>query len=230
MKIAVIGALAEEIAFITAGLSEVVTQTEAHIQYHVGQFAAHMVVVAQPGIGKVNAVLGVANIKQHFAPDVLINTGSAGSLSSKLAIGDVVIADQLAYHDVDNRVWGYQFGQVPQMPAYYAVDAQWVGLAPQLAASISDFAIHVGLITSGESFIADDQQRTQIKHHFSQVQAVDMESCAIAQACYTLQQPYVVIRAISDTANDAAAQNHEANLKLSCRHAAQSVLALLGII
>lgn len=230
MKIAVLAAVQTELEATIQQLQNAQKQSVRHQQYTTGQVGRHEVAVMLTGIGKVNAALNTTAIVEAFQPDYVIDTGSAGGLANHLNVGDVVLADQLVYCDVDNRSWGYRYGQVPGMSLRYEVDQDLLQRGLAVSKSLTHFETVQGLITSSDSFITDSQARANILEHFPEVCAVDMESCAVAQVCSVLQQPYLIARAISDDASDSATEVQDANLALAGKHSADWVVNFLQAI
>lgn len=205
MKIGIIAAMAEELALL---LEQLENRTEAiHLgrTYYEGQLGSHEVVLVQSGIGKVMSAMSVAVLVGQYQVDAVVNTGSAGGVGSGLAVGDVVVADCLAYHDVDLTAFGYPYGQMSGQPLYFEADEQLVDTFRKALAG-HQLGNHVGLIATGDSFIAGSEQLDKIKAAFPEVLAVEMEGAAVAQAAHAVGVPFVVVRAMSDNAD------HEANL------------------
>lgn len=140
-----------------------------------------------------------------LAVDALINTGSAGAVAPGLKIGDVVVASKLAYHDVDLTAFGYDYGQMSMQPLYFESDSTFVETFEKVLAQAS-IDSKIGLIATGDSFIAGQDKIDAIKGHFPEVLAVEMEGAAIAQAAHSVKKPFIVVRAMSDTAA------HDANI------------------
>lgn len=202
MKIGIICAMDEELKTLVDQLENPGKQTRHGFIFHTGSIGRHEVVLVQSGIGKVMSAMAVVLLADIFEVDSIINTGSAGALDKSLKIGDVVIADKLAYHDVDVTAFGYAFGQMAQQPLYYESSKYFVSELKKVVADAK-----IGLITSSDSFIASPTKIIEIKEHFPEVLAVEMEGASIAQAATALHKPFVIIRAISDTAD------HDANVK-----------------
>ena len=133
----------------------------------------------------------------RFGVDLVMNTGSAGGFGSSLEIGDIVIGTELAYCDADVTAFNYAYGQMPGMPARFAMNQDFLPSIEQAIAKV-DLKSHTGLIVSSDSFIHTREQRTHILKHFPDVMASEMEGAAIAQACHAFGVPFIVIRAISD--------------------------------
>ncbi|QSR12119.1 5'-methylthioadenosine/adenosylhomocysteine nucleosidase [Lactococcus sp. LG606] len=202
MKLGIICAMEEELRTLVENLDNASKITRHGYVFHTGSIGRHEVVLVQSGIGKVMSAMAVTLLVEVFSVDGIINTGSAGAVNHELKIGDVVVADKLAYHDVDVTAFGYAFGQMAQQPLYFESSKYFVS---ELKKAIENPV--VGLITSSDSFISSDGRIAEIKRHFPDVLAVEMEGASIAQAATALKKPFVIIRAMSDTAS------HDANVK-----------------
>ncbi|MFC5631142.1 MULTISPECIES: 5'-methylthioadenosine/adenosylhomocysteine nucleosidase [Streptococcus] len=205
MKIGIIAAMEEELRTLIPHLKNAKESKVLGKNYYTGKIAQHEVVLVQSGIGKVMSAMSVAILADHFNVDAIINTGSAGAVSDGLMIGDVVVADKLAYHDVDVTAFGYSYGQMAGQPLYFESDSHLVFIF-QKALHEKQLSSHIGLITTGDSFIASQEKLNGIKANFPEVLAVEMEGAAIAQAAQNIGKPFVVVRAMSDSAN------HDANI------------------
>ena len=202
MKLGIICAMEEELRTLVENLDNASKITRHGYVFHTGSIGRHEVVLVQSGVGKVMSAMAVTLLVEVFSVEGIINTGSAGAVNHELKIGDVVVADKLAYHDVDVTAFGYAFGQMAQQPLYFESSKYFVS---ELKKAIENPV--VGLITSSDSFISSDGRIAEIKKHFPDVLAVEMEGASIAQAATALKKPFVIIRAMSDTAS------HDANVK-----------------
>lgn len=224
--IALIGAMPPEISLLQESLQNLRSEHLADFDIYCGEYAGKNVVLALSGIGKVNAALSTALVLQH-RPDFVINTGSAGGLGSGLKVGDVVIGTQTAHHDVDVTAFGYAIGHVPQMPARFESDPALCAAAEKAAAAFEHAAVHCGLIVSGDQFVHSSESVAEVRRHFPDAQAVEMEAAAIAQSCHRFSVPFVVVRAISDLADEEADTSFETFLKTASVHSAKMVLQLI---
>lgn len=224
--IALIGAMPPEISLLQESLQNLRSEHMADFDIYCGEYAGKNVVLALSGIGKVNAALSTALVLQH-RPDFVINTGSAGGLGSGLKVGDVVIGTQTAHHDVDVTAFGYAIGHVPQMPARFESDPALCAAAEKAAAAFEHAAVHRGLIVSGDQFVHSSESVAEVRRHFPDAQAVEMEAAAIAQSCHRFGVPFVVVRAISDLADEQADTSFETFLKTASVHSAKMVLQLI---
>ena len=147
-------------------------------------------------IGNVEVILvGTMEMIQHYAPDIIVNTGVAGGIDPLTQVMDIVVGENMVYHDV----WcgeGNEYGQVQGLPARFVSDKELCKLALSVA---HEGNVYGGLICSGDKFITDKEELTEIKKRFPEGMAVDMESCAIAQVCYMCGVPFLSYRIISDT-------------------------------
>ena len=184
-------------------------------------------VLVLSGIGKVNAAVSTSWVIHQFAPDCIINTGSAGGLGKGLKVGDVVIGETVAHHDVDVTAFGYVWGQVPQLPAVFASDENLIRQAEKAAQVFEGAAVTQGLIVSGDRFVHSSKGVAEIRNHFPEVKAVEMEAAAIAQTCHQLEVPFVIIRAVSDSADEKADISFEEFLKTAAVSSAKMVTEIV---
>lgn len=227
MKIGIIGAMDEEVQSLQEQLQNKTLETFAGTEYWTGQLQGQDVVLARSGIGKVAAAITATLLCEHFDVDCLINTGSAGGIGKNLHIGDVVISTRLAYHDADVTAFGYAPGQMAQMPLYYEADAQLMEKAKQAAQKVA-LPVHIGEIVSGDQFVHSQEKIAEIQAQFPQALANEMEATAIAQVAYQFQKPFVVIRAMSDVADEEAHLSFDEFIQEAGQRSAEMVCALLA--
>ena len=181
----------------------------------------------QSGIGKVASTIATTLLIDNFKPDCVINTGSAGGFDPSLNVGDMVISSEVRHHDVDVTAFGYEIGQVPQMPAGFAAHPKLVEAAEQTIAQISEVKTLVGLICTGDSFMCDPVRIEKARNDFPTMLAVEMEGASIAQTCFALNTPFVVIRSMSDIAGKESPQSFEEYLETASINSSKMVVALL---
>ncbi len=227
MKFGIIAAMEEELKTLLLALEDKKEVVVLGKTYFEGRIGRHEVVLVQSGIGKVLSAMSVAILAETFGVDAIINTGSAGAVSEGLAIGDVVIADRLVYHDVDVTAFGYAYGQMAGQELYFLADSELMAKLQAVLAQEGQ-ASYLGLIATGDSFIADPDRVAAIKHHFPEVLAVEMEGAAIAQAAQAAGKPFLVIRAMSDTAQGDANITFDEFILEAGKRSAQTLLALLN--
>ncbi|MBR4774083.1 MAG: 5'-methylthioadenosine/adenosylhomocysteine nucleosidase [Bacteroidales bacterium] len=162
-----------------------------------GRLGDNEIVLWQCGIGKVNAAVGTMRLVQEHHPDAIISTGLAGGIDPLMQVMDVLAATQAVYHDVDcGAGLGCQRGQVQGLPVRFDADPQLLDHALKVQ---TNSTLRTGLICTGDQFITDRERQNDIKRHFPDGLACDMESAAIAQTCYLLKIPFLSLRVISDT-------------------------------
>ena len=231
MRIGVIGAMHLECEFFREALKDSSNTDYLDIKITQGSWAGHQVCLLESGIGKVNATLATEWLAREFNPDLVINTGSAGGIKEGAQVGDFVFADKVCHHDIDVTPIGFDFGELPRLPVYYAIKQSWLQLLEQVAtgckASRHIDQYHTGTIASGESFIYHDHQVAQIKSRFDAVVACEMEAAAVAQVCYLHGIDYLVLRNLSDVAGDHAAINFNQYIEQAGRKSTALVLAFL---
>ncbi|MFE6167636.1 5'-methylthioadenosine/S-adenosylhomocysteine nucleosidase [Viridibacillus arvi] len=227
MKIAVIGAMEEEVELLRATLENTTSTTIANSEYTIGTYKGHEVILLKSGIGKVNAGMSTTILLHQFKPDVVINTGSAGGFDENLEVGAVVISDEVRHHDVDATIFGYEMGQVPQMPAAFKSDEKLRKVAEEAVAELGEHQFATGLISTGDSFMNDPERVALVRSHFPQMKAAEMEAAAVAQVCHQFGTPFVVIRALSDIAGKESNISFEEFLPVAAKHSTEIVLRVI---
>jgi len=225
--IAVVGAMEQEIELLRESMTNVKHVSFGKFSAYEGELAGKRMVLVLSGIGKVNAAVSTSWVIHQFAPDCVINTGSAGGLGKGLKGGDVVIGETVAHHDVDVTAFGYVWGQVPQLPAVFVSDSNLIRQAEKAAQVFEGAAVTQGLIVSGDRFVHSSEGVAEIRSHFPDVKAVEMEAAAIAQTCHQLEVPFVIIRAVSDSADEKADISFEEFLKTAAVSSAKMVTEIV---
>lgn len=226
-RIALIGAMDQEIELLKETLHNSQTQTVAGYPFYTGELDGVDVVLLKSGIGKVNAAIGTALLLQRFEPDCVINTGSAGGFDAGLDVGDVVISDEVRHHDVDVTVFGYEPGQVPGLPAAFTADPLLARLAEECVGQMPHVNTVRGLIATGDSFMNCPERVAKTRLLFPSMKAVEMEAAAIAQTCHQFGVPFIVIRALSDIAGKESDLSFEQFLETAAQHSAEMVIAIV---
>ncbi|MDO5403060.1 MAG: 5'-methylthioadenosine/adenosylhomocysteine nucleosidase [Eubacteriales bacterium] len=214
--IGIIGAMDEEVEQIVGIMDIEREETKAKMHFKAGKLKGRDVVVVRSGIGKVNAAVCTQILADDFNVDYVINTGIAGSLKAEIDIADVVISADVLHHDMDATGFGYEPGQIPRMETLsFKADERLVELAKEsCAAVIPQVGVHVGRVVSGDQFISDKSVKDRISGQFAGF-CTEMEGAAIAQAAYLNNIPFVILRAISDKADDSAAMDYPAFEKMA---------------
>lgn len=209
--IGIIGAMESEVDSIFANMTSKEKININNLTFYKGLLFNKDVVVVKCGIGKVNAALCTQLLILTFKVDKIINTGIAGATGKGLNIYDFVVSSQAVYHDFDTSFFGYKLGQVPGMEETFKADEDLQKLALQ-AFEKSELAknhkIQNGLIASGDQFIAGGERKSFIINNFHPL-CVEMEGCAIAHTCFANNIPFVIIRCMSDCADDSAVETYE---------------------
>lgn len=229
MKIGIIAAMEEELRVLSESIHTTRVVERHGFKFIEGTLSNKSVVIVQSGIGKVNATICATLLIQLFDISLVINTGSAGGFAKGISIGDVVIATDLLYHDVDVTFFGYEKGQMAGMPATYAPHSAYSEIAYQVGEQLG-FTMHRGQIVSADSFVNGGETIQLIRHTFPKAVACEMESTAIAQTCHVMGVDYVIVRAISDSANDEASMTFDEFILLAGKNSAQLVIQLLSNI
>lgn len=194
MKIGIIVAMEKEFTQLKSLLEDMQTQQHRHLSVITGRIGQNEIVMQQCGIGKVNAAIGAVELINHHHPDLVISSGCAGGADASLSPTDVVVSTQCCYHDAYCGK-ECEAGQIMGMPASHASPAELVRKACAIDCGTN---IRSGLIVSGDWFVDSKEKMQQILSSFPTAMAVDMESCAIAQACYLYHTPFISFRVISD--------------------------------
>lgn len=224
MKIGIIGAMVEEVSELKASLQDAKVTKIARMEFCEGSFGNTDVVVVQSGIGKVNAAACAQILINHFGVTHVMNTGVAGSLNAKIDIGDIVVSTDAMYHDVDATIFGYAKGEVPQVGTASFVADEMLRKAAVEAVKEAAPDIHVfeGRVVSGDQFISSREVKNHIRDTF-QGDCTEMEGAAIAQVAYINEVPFVIIRAISDKADDSGQEAYDVFEKKAAMHCAHVV-------
>ena len=227
MNVGIIGAMEPEVKILREAMQNPKILTKAGFTFYTGELAGNTVTLVQSGIGKVASTIATTLLIDNFKPDCVINTGSAGGFDPSLSVGDVVISSEVRHHDVDVTAFGYEIGQVPQMPAGFVAHPKLVEAAQQTIEQISDVKTLVGLICTGDTFMCDPVRIDKARSDFPTMLAVEMEGASIAQTCFTLNTPFVVIRSMSDIAGKESPQSFEEYLETASINSSKMVVALL---
>jgi adenosylhomocysteine nucleosidase len=216
----------EEIDILRDRLKARNDQTIAHCEFSSGTLAGCDVVLLKCGIGKVNAALGTTLLINLFHPDFVVNTGSAGGCDASLNVGDVVVSNEVRHHDVDVTAFGYEYGQVPSLPAGFTPDTRLGRVALNAAARLN---LHVveGLILSGDAFMNDAARVRSVRDKFPKAACTEMEGAAIAQVCHQFEAPFLIIRSLSDIAGKNTLVTYEQFLETASKNSAGLVLAMI---
>jgi adenosylhomocysteine nucleosidase len=227
LTVGIIGAMEEEVTYLRDHLEERKDLTLAGYEFHRGKLAGETVVLLKSGIGKVNAAIGTAILLERFAPSCIINTGSAGGFSHDLNIGDVVISSEVRHHDFDLTVFGYEYGQVPQMPPAFTPDPLLVQIAELSIEKMKGISTVKGLIATGDTFMNCPEAVAEKRKKFPEMLAAEMEAAAIAQACYRFAVPFIIFRSLSDIAGKESSISFKEFLEQAGVNSAHMVIEMV---
>lgn len=227
MKIAIIGAMAQEVEILKNYMADPKVTEIAGCKIYEGKIDRVNVALLQSGIGKTAAAIGTTLLLQQTHPDLVINTGSAGGLSKNLNVGDIVISTEVCHHDVDVTAFGYKKGQLPANPPTFVADPQLSELAEKETKK-AGFNVVSGLICSGDLFVNGVEVIDKICHDFPSTIAVEMEAASIAQVCHAFGVPFVVVRAISDVADKESHLSFDEFLPLAAENSSTIVVNMLN--
>ena len=215
----IIGAEQQEIDLLLEHLSLEKTVKKAGLSFFCGTIHEYPVVIVKAGIGKVNAAVCTQILVDEFGVDGVINTGIAGSLKAEINIGDIVLSTDVLHHDMDATGFGYDLGQIPQMNVFsFEADEKMRTIAKEVCEAVNpEIQVFEGRIVSGDQFISSREVKDRIKNNFDGY-CTEMEGAAIAQTAYLNRIPFVIIRAISDKADDSATMDYPTFEKQAVEH------------
>lgn len=227
-KIGIIGAMELEVEQLKKEMAVKSVVTKAGMDFFEGTLGDVPVVVVRSGIGKVNAALCVQILADVFQVSHVINTGVAGSLNAKLDIGDILISRDALHHDMDTTIFGYQPGEVPQMGfREFRADERMMELAREACEKVNpDIRVMFGRVVSGDQFISSKEVKERLIALF-QGDCAEMEGASIAHGAYLNGLPFVIIRAISDKADDSAEMDYPTFEAAAAKHSAALVKEMI---
>lgn len=224
-KIGIIGAMEIEIEHLRSLMGENITKTEAGSLFFMeGKIHGNDVVLVRSGIGKVNAALCAQRLILQFGCTNIINTGIAGAMAHGLGVMDFVVSSDCVYHDVDATGFGYKIGQIPQMSVYsFEADKKMIEACKKAFSESEESKGHKmieGRIATGDQFISEKTVKSRIAENVNPA-CVEMEGTAIAHACYLNKVPFVILRCMSDMADDLSSNGYEFNEKIAAELSAK---------
>lgn len=222
--IGIIGAMEEEVSLLKEKMTEVSVTKKASMEFYKGRLNGHEAVIVRSGIGKVNAGICTQILVDDFHAEAVINTGVAGSLRAEINIGDIVLSTDTMQHDVNATEFGYPLGQIPRMDTLtFPADEKLRALASRVCREVNpEIAVYEGRVVSGDQFVADKETKDRIIAN-TQGYCTEMEGAAIGQTAYLNKIPYLVIRAISDKADNSAHMDYPAFEREAIRHSVNLV-------
>lgn len=229
--IGIIGAMEQEVSRVVKAMTDVKSTKIAGMVFNGGKFCGKDVIVVKSGIGKVNAAICTQILATEFHVDTVINTGIAGSLKAEINIGDIVLSTDALQHDVDATNFGYEPGMIPGMDvSIFKASEELIEKAEAACKKENpELGIFKGRVVSGDQFISDKATKERIVNNFHGY-CTEMEGAAIAQAAYLNNIPFLIIRAISDKADDSAAMDYDEFEKKAIANSVKLLTALIGEI
>ena len=207
-KLGIIGAMAVEVELLKEKMENLTVTNHAGMEFYDGRLLGMPAVVVQCGVGKVNAAMCAQILCSVFGVTHLVNTGIAGSLCAELDIGDLVVSKDAMYHDFDCVHFGYEMGRVPGMDVVaFPADETMIGYACAAAEAVHPGHSKIGRVASGDLFVAEKSAKERIIERTNAI-CTEMEGAAIAQTAYRNKVPFVILRAISDKADDSAEMDY----------------------
>ena len=226
IKLGIIGAMEEEVETLLGLMEHKQQAQKAGSRFVDGVLEGLNVTVVQCGVGKVNAALCAQILCDCFGVTHLVNTGIAGSLCADLDIGDLVVSQDAMYHDVDAEAFGYPVGKVPGMDVTaFPADDALIGYAFAAAEAVNPGHTKIGRVASGDQFVASREVKERIIE-ITKALCTEMEGAAIAQTAYRNQLPFVILRAISDKADDSTTMDYPSFERLAAHRCAAVTQAL----
>ena len=224
-KLAIMGAMEEEIEPLLAYFDEVKVTEYAKNKYYEVDYQGLGIVIAYSKIGKVFSTLTATTMIEKFGCDVLLFSGVAGGINPKLKIGDLVVANKLAQHDLDITAFGHPYGYVPGGSVYVESDDNLRSIAVEIAGE-KNIPIIEGIIATGDQFISNEAKKEFIEKTFN-ADALEMEGASVAVTCDALGIPFLILRSISDTADMDAGFNFDKFLETSAKTSADFMMEIV---
>ena len=228
IKLGIIGAMDLEVETLLQAMEDRKSTAIAGSEFYEGTLKGLPAVVVRCGVGKVNAALCAQILCSCCHVTHLVNTGIAGSLSAALDIGDLLVSRDAMYHDFDCVHFGYPFGKVPGMDVTaFPADETMIRYASAAAETVHPGHVTVGRVATGDQFVADKTVKEQIIANTGGL-CTEMEGAAIAQTAYRNGVPFVILRAISDKADDSAQMDYPTFERIAAHRCAEVTMLLAG--
>ena len=225
MKIAIMGAMVEEITPLLEALGKYTKTEYAGNLYYEAEYKGLELVIAYSKIGKVFSTLTAATMIEKFSAEKLLFSGVAGGINPTLKIGDLIAATALCQHDVDITAFGHAAGFIPEGALFTKSDEALLRIAKEVALEM-DKDLLEGVIATGDQFVADEQRKNWIADTFA-ADALEMEGASVGVVCNALDVPFFILRAISDTADMDAGFNFDTFLESSAKESATFIIKML---
>ena len=228
MKLAIMGAMPEEIAPLLKIIGEYTETKFADNTYYEAHYAGFDLVIAYSKIGKVFSALTASTMIQKFSAEKLLFSGVAGAISPSLKVGDLIVATKLSQHDLDITAFGHPFGFVPEGAVFEEADKGLIEIAKEVAKE-KKLDLKEGIIVTGDQFVCDVERKNWIAKTFD-ASALEMEGASVAVTCNALEVPFFILRAISDAADMDASFSFDEFLETSAKTSADFVITMVDKI
>lgn len=228
MKIAIMGAMPEEISPILEKLGSYKTTQYAGNKYYEASYKGVDLVIAYSKIGKVFSTLTATTMIEHFGADRLLFSGVAGAISPTLKVGDLIVATKLSQHDLDITAFGHPYGYVPEGAVFVEADKQMIEMSKEVASQMGK-NVQEGIIATGDQFVANEERKNWIGATFG-ADALEMEGGSVAVVCNALNIPFFILRAISDAADMDASFSFDEFLESSAKESAEFIMKMVQSI
>jgi adenosylhomocysteine/aminodeoxyfutalosine nucleosidase len=225
MKIAIMGAMREEIEPILASVGNYTSEEYAGNVFYTATYAGHDLVIAYSKIGKVFSAITASVMFERYGAKALLFSGVAGGISKELKIGDLIMASGLCQHDVDITAFGHPDGFIPESSVMIESDENLRSLASEIAIDMG-VNLYEGIIATGDQFVASAERKEWIEKTFN-ADALEMEGASVACVAHNFGVPFFILRAISDTADGEAGMDFDAFLQSSAQVSAQFILEMV---
>lgn len=225
MKIAIMGAMPEEIEPLLKYFGNYETIEFAKNRYYKLNYKDNEIVIAYSKIGKVNATITATTLIEKFGCEQLLFSGVAGAVNDELRVGDLIYASKLAQHDLDISVFGHPYGFVPEGAVYENADNHLIKIAKDVAKE-KGINLQEGIIVTGDQFVCDNDRKEWVKETFK-ADALEMEGAAVGVTCNSLHVPFFILRAISDGADMDASFSFDEFLVSSANISAEFIVAMV---
>lgn len=223
----------EETDYLLSKLVKYTTKDIGPFRFYEGETEdGKEVVVSRSGIGKAKAAADTALLISTFNVGYVINSGIAGSMSKELNLNDIVFSTSVLYHDADFTPFGYKLGQMPSEEPVFNASPELIAKADIAASTIPNLKDHIkkGLIISGDQFINTPEQKAEILNKFPQAMVTECEGAPIAHIATSFKIPFIIIRSVSDSADEKETGTYDFNVKSASENSARLVLAMIKML
>ena len=241
----ILGAFPPELVLLESQMTQKSDTVISQVRFIRGELRGRRVVLAETGVGKVNAAITTVLMIQHFKPREIVFSGIAGGVDPALAPGDLVIGTEIAYHDfgqVDDAGMHYWATKNPltkkENPLKFHCDPALIRKALSVSKNLKlakverdngSFvpAVKQGVIVTGDVFVSSEKVTRRLLTELGAA-ATEMEGAAIAQTCYQQNTPFLIIRSLSDKADGKAKKDMDQFYDVAARNAATLVMAVIA--